>query len=194
MEQNIPLNATDEELKMQEELFSFLRENGITEFTNFPHKRLFTCEDADKECKGLVGAFTKTLLVKDSHKPEYNLFLIITIGTVKLNLKKIKTICGATKHLSFTNAEELYKFLKLTPGAVTPFGLINDKDKKIKILIDKIIYEGNYSYEGKGLANFHPNHNCASTTIKIEDLIKFIELTGHKVDFWFDSRKEDYSP
>jgi len=193
MEQNISLTATEDELKIQEDLFSFFKENGITEFTNFPHKRLFNCEDADNECKGLIGAFTKTLLVKDKHKPEYNLFLIITIGTVKLDLKKLKTICGATKGLSFTSPEELYKFLKLTPGAVTPFGLINDKDKKIKILIDKIIYEGNYSNEGKGLAIFHPNHNCASTTVKIEDLIKFLELTGHKVDYWFDSRKEDYS-
>ena len=63
-------------------------------------------------------------------------------------------------------------YLGLIPGAVTPLGIINDKEHLVTIILDKDL-------QNKTLL-VHPNRNTASIAIKYEDLIKFIQYCGNK--------------
>ena len=65
------------------------------------------------------------------------------------------------------------KLLKLDPGSVTPFGLLNDIDKEVKLFIDE-------DFEG-GVMGVHPNDNTATIWLKSEDLIRLIKEHGNKV-------------
>ncbi|MEM9735545.1 MAG: YbaK/EbsC family protein, partial [Pseudomonadota bacterium] len=67
----------------------------------------------------------------------------------------------------------------LRPGAVTPFGLLNDREARVKIVLDRQMLEAE-------VINAHPLHNEATTGIAPADLLRFLELTGHEailVDF-----------
>ena len=73
--------------------------------------------------------------------------------------------------LSFASEEELEKLLGLHTGAVTPLGIINDADKKVKLILDAEL-------QGKKLL-LHPNANTATISLAFEDLVKIILHTGH---------------
>ena len=88
----------------------------------------------------------------------------------KANIKQIEKIVN-TSHLSFAKETELKSILQLEQGSVTPFGILNDNDNKVMIVIDKDL-------KGKKLL-FHPNVNTKTISISYDDLIKFIEFEKH---------------
>jgi Ala-tRNA(Pro) deacylase len=61
------------------------------------------------------------------------------------------------------------------PGAVTPFGIINDKDRKVKVVLDRDLM-------GFNPVNAHPLVNTMTTALSPQDLVKFLEAEGHKPD------------
>lgn len=72
--------------------------------------------------------------------------------------------------------DELADILGLIPGAVTPFGLLNDAENKVVYYIDVAFQEG------IGLIGIHPNDNTATVWLKAEDLIKIIQDHGNEVN------------
>jgi Ala-tRNA(Pro) deacylase len=67
------------------------------------------------------------------------------------------------------------KYLNLTPGSVTPFGLIKDTDKHVILFIDEEITQSDF-------VSFHPNINTASLIISTDGFFKFIMQTGNKFE------------
>ncbi len=63
----------------------------------------------------------------------------------------------------------------LIPGAVTPFGLLNDDERRVQFFIDK-----EFDMEG-ALIGVHPNDNTATIWLKVSDLLKIIEEHGNRV-------------
>ena len=63
----------------------------------------------------------------------------------------------------------------LIPGAVTPFGLLNDDERRVQFFIDK-----EFDIEGD-LIGVHPNDNTATIWLKVSDLLKIIEEHGNRV-------------
>ena len=57
--------------------------------------------------------------------------------------------------------------MELTPGSVTPFGLMNDRGRRLTVIVDSDLLAA-------GQVNFHPLHNAASTTLRSRDLMTFI--------------------
>lgn len=86
------------------------------------------------------------------------------------DLKSIANLAG-TSRLSFASPETLYDVLRLYPGSVSPFGIINDKDNVVILIIDAEL-------KNKKLL-FHPNINTKTIAIQYDDLIKFVEFTNH---------------
>ena len=80
------------------------------------------------------------------------------------------------KRLTFGNDESLNLLLGLTKGSVTPLGIINDKDNKVKVIIDKELV-------GEVIL-VHPNVNTKTMAISYEDLIKFIEYIGNEYELY----------
>lgn len=135
------------------------------------HKAVYTVEEAQFVSGLIDGVGCKNLFLKDKKK-NYYLFLI---KDEKLaDLKHIKEIVS-TSNISFGSEEELDKYLGLTKGSCTPFGIINDKEHVVTIIIDKDLID-------KRLL-FHPNRNTATISIDYKDLIRFIEHEGNKYIF-----------
>ena len=80
---------------------------------------------------------------------------------------------GASGRFSFGSAEQLREILGVEPGAVTPFGAINDTAQRITMILDAALM-------GHAEINAHPLVNTMTTTLKRDDLLKFLRATGHE--------------
>ena len=86
----------------------------------------------------------------------------------KVNLKDFKKKYN-TRNLTFASPEDLKNILNLTPGSVSPLGLLNDKEHKVIFYIDKELLNDN------GIIGVHPNDNTATIWLKTNDLINIIK-------------------
>ena len=152
------------------DLFEILNDLNI-KFELVNHQAVFTCEEAESVKKLIDGQGCKNLFLK-SAKKEY--FLCILPDNKKADLK-ITAKSNGFSRFSFANEEELYNILKLKKGSVTPFGIINNSEHNVKILIDKEL-------KGKKLL-FHPNINTSTISIDFDDFIKFIEFEKNEYIF-----------
>jgi Ala-tRNA(Pro) deacylase len=87
-------------------------------------------------------------------------------------MKTLHTRIGSGR-LSFGKPELLAALFGLTPGAVTPFGAINDAGRRVTIILDQALMRHE-------MLNFHPLDNTATTTIAGRDLLRFLRHTGHE--------------
>ena len=150
-------------LKTQEELLNVLTEIGIN-YTNHEHPAVYTVEEADKHHEGIEGVHSKNLFFKDRKK---KLVLVVTLSDKPIKIKEVAEKIGH-KGMSFGKPDLLMEVLGVIPGAVTPFAVINDTEKKVKVILDQEMMDHD-------LLNFHPIVNTATTTIASNDLVKFME-------------------
>jgi Ala-tRNA(Pro) deacylase len=78
--------------------------------------------------------------------------------------------------LSFGSPDRLMNHLGLTPGAVSPFGLLNDAAHRVQVVLDADLRRADRLV-------FHPNVNTASVTISFADLQRFLTAQGNPVRF-----------
>ena len=192
-----PLN--EREIENEQKVFSALSSCGLFEPSHSPqihtlyHSRARTCAEADENAKGIKGAFTKTLFVRDHGKPPHY-WLILTVGGGRVNLRDLRKVLGGRRDLRMVGSDVLLRRLKVTSGAVTPLALMNDTDETrepgeepIHLFIDRAFWN-NPEYEK--LLNVHPMHNAASTTMGIDDLVAFCASVGHPVEGYLDFSSE----
>lgn len=161
-------------MKTKTDLFKLFDELGIQHKT-YEHEPLFTVEQADKVAHSIPGTHIKNLFLKDDNG---QLWLLVAESHAKIELKKVSQVLKAPK-LRFAVANLLMHYLGVTPGSVTPFGLINDPDNTVKVVLDHTILEGE-------IINAHPLENNATTAISVEGFMKFLMTTQHKpisIDF-----------
>jgi Ala-tRNA(Pro) deacylase len=138
-------------------------------FTEYKHPAVLTCEEAEKYNKG--GAKIKNLFLRNKKGNKH--FLVIVEASKNIDLKSLGESIGENK-LGFASEERLMQYLNLKTGAVSPFGLINDKNREVIVALDKDLL--NYKK-----LNFHPNVNTATLQISKDDFLKFIEWCGNKL-------------
>ncbi|MBT5016642.1 prolyl-tRNA synthetase associated domain-containing protein [Candidatus Peregrinibacteria bacterium] len=141
----------------------FLEENNI-EYILHKHPAVFTCEEAEKHCGNIPGLPCKNLVLKDGKK---NFFMVILPAVKRLDFKKIAQTVEAKK-VSFASAEALDQLLGLEVGSVSPFGLLNDQGKKVRLFIDEEVVKAK-------IVSFHPNVNTATLELRNKDFFKFLE-------------------
>ncbi len=73
----------------------------------------------------------------------------------------------------------MWDLLRLTPGSVSPFGLLSDKAHRVTVVLEKLITEA----AAEELVNFHPNRNTATLSLQKRDFLKFLEYIGTEVIF-----------
>lgn len=150
-----------------EDLFRRFEAIGI-EVSTVEHPPVFTVEEA-KALRGEIrGCHTKNLFLRNK---KGKMWLLVFSEDREIDLKELAGRLKAGR-LSFGSAERLGQYLGVNPGAVTPFGIINDKAGAVQVAIDRAILE-------KDPLNFHPLDNARTTSIKGEDLLKFLESEGH---------------
>lgn len=141
-------------------------------FTRYDHPAVFTCEESERLCPPMIGAHTKQLLMKAKGKEIY--VLAIVMHDKRVDTKSLAKDFGA-QSFSFVSPEKLKEMLGVTPGSVTPLGLIFDTEKKINVVIDE-------DAASVGTFLFHPLVNTATLGIKREDFEKFLRHTGHEFE------------
>lgn len=158
------------EITKMQDIYQILDDIGI-KYDKREHPAVFTCEQADRYYDESMGGKSKNLLLRNRKGDVH--YLVVLQSDKKLDLKKLETLFGESK-LSFASEERLMKHLGLTPGSVSPFGLINDAEKAVKVVIDNDLW----TYPK---LHFHPNTNTASLVIATEDFKKFLDWCGNRV-------------
>jgi Ala-tRNA(Pro) deacylase len=157
-----------------EELFARLESLGVRTRT-VSHPPVFTVEEAKRLRGELPGGHVKNLFLRNKKGA---MWLIVAEEDRRIDLKALGERLGAGK-VSFGSPERLMQHLGVVPGAVTPFGLINDRESQVQVVIDKALI-------AQDLVNVHPLTNEMTTAIAPRDLLAFIESCGHRpqvVDF-----------
>ncbi|MBE7184139.1 MAG: prolyl-tRNA synthetase associated domain-containing protein [Methylobacterium mesophilicum] len=154
--------------KTRDELFRFLEALGI-ETKTVEHPPLFTVADSQNLRGAIAGAHTKNLFLKDKKD---NFFLLTVEEEAVVDLKSIHHQIGAASRVSFGKPEALMELLGVIPGAVSPFGLVNDEDRRVRFFLDETLAAAE-------TVNCHPLSNEATTAIASADLRRFTEATGH---------------
>lgn len=153
----------------KQEIYGLLKEKSIWhEITE--HGEVYTMEDLSHVELPYPEADAKNLFVRDDKKRNY--YLITVTSDKRVDLKEFKNKYGTAK-LSFASADDLMAIMGLIPGAVTPLGLLNDAQCKVKLFLDS-------AFAG-GLIGVHPNENTATVWLKTEDLINLIRESGNEV-------------
>ncbi len=140
------------------------------------HQAVYTIEDVEKYCRDIPGLACKNLLLRDQKKRRY--FLVVLAAHKRTDLKRFGETVGESK-LTFASQEALMEKLGLEAGAVSPFGLLNDKNNEVEVYIDSDVYHSE-------TVSFHPNRNTATLQLSgemfrnyllaIENPIKVIDL------------------
>ncbi len=148
---------------------TFLASNKI-EYVLHEHPALFTCDDRKKYDLHIPGLDCKNLFLKGKKSKKY--FLVVLPAEKRADLKKIGNIVN--DRFSFGSKEALQEKMKLTPGSVSPFGLINDENNEIDVYMDREVHEAD-------IVNFHPNRNTASLELTKDMFQKFLNLLKHTI-------------
>ncbi|MEX2648862.1 MAG: prolyl-tRNA synthetase associated domain-containing protein [Alphaproteobacteria bacterium] len=153
--------------KTRADLIAYLDRLGIAATTH-DHPAVFTVEEARRHCGHLPGCHCKSLFLKDK---KGGVWLVVARDVARVDLKALARRLGVG-NVSFGKPDLLAEVLEVIPGAVTPFGLINDGERRVRVVLESRMMDS-------ALVNYHPLDNDASTAITPADLIRFIEATGH---------------
>ena len=102
-------------------------------------------------------------------------YLVILNYVKRADLRAIADQIGDGK-LSFASPERLLNELGLTPGSVSPFGLIYDTDHSVKIVMDRDL-------QTASRISFHPNINTATVVVAFADFLRFLDACGNPVQY-----------
>lgn len=148
----------------------YLSREGI-KFRLFTHPPVYTtCGEAGKFYKGIRGVRSKNLFLKDEKSRRF--YLAIIPEDRKLDLKALGASIG--DRLKFGNERELKEILGLSPGSVSPFGLLNDREQRVELLIDKGVWESEF-------VSFHPNVNTETLEVPGEGFRKYVGLLRNRL-------------
>jgi Ala-tRNA(Pro) deacylase len=156
----------------EKRVYTVLEELGIS-YTRHEHPPVYTVEEAEKHWAEIVGAHCKNLFLRNKKGNRH--YLVILEASKVADLKSLNKILGEDR-LSFASDQRLMKFLGLEAGAVSVFGLINDKENHVKVVIDEDLKKAE-------AVNFHPNVNTATVGISFPDFEKFLKWCGNTIRY-----------
>ena len=152
------------------ETYQYLTDHGIA-FEATEHQAVYNMEELDSVELPYPEWDAKNLFVRDDKKRGY--YLITVQGDKRVDLKEFRKVHGL-RSLSFASAEDLMAILGLVPGAVTPLGLLQDKDRRVRLYLDA-------AFSGH-LIGVHPNDNTATVWLQADDLVALLRDHGNEVE------------
>ena len=149
--------------------YDYLDGLGI-EYKRTDHERADNME-ACNEIDAVLGVLIcKNLFLCNRQKT--NFYLLMMPGDKKFKTKELSQQINSAR-LSFASSEDMLKYLDIEPGAVSIMGLMNDKEKVVKLLIDEDVLKDDY-------IGCHPCVCTSSLKIKTDDIVnKFLPAVGH---------------
>ncbi len=149
-----------------------LTELGIS-CERYEHPPVATVDDAREHWAAIDAAHCKNLFVRNPKGDRH--YLIVLLDSKRADLRRIADEIGDGR-LSFGSPERLMKKLGLTPGSVSPFGLINNHEHDVRVVIDKDLQHAER-------LSFHPNINTLTYVITGSDFTRFLQSCGNPVRY-----------
>ena len=151
------------------ELIELLKKENYS-ITVHQHEALFTVQDSKKLRGEIKGAHSKNLFLKNKK----NKFFLLTCEEAdKIDLKKISKALELG-NTSFAREEYLDKYLKIKPGSVSPFALLNDEESQVDFYLEQTLHKSKF-------INFHPLINTFTITIETDRFIEFMIENDKKI-------------
>ena len=154
----------------KQETYQYLKDRNIP-FEITEHRAVYNMEELESIDLPYPEGDAKNLFVRDDKKKNY--YLITVKGDKRVNLKDFRKAHGL-RPLSFASPEDLKKYMDLTPGAVTPLGLLNVEGAPITMYLDA-------EFEGS-IIGIHPNENTATVWLQGDDLVALLRENGCEVE------------
>lgn len=154
----------------KQETYQYLKDHNIP-FEITEHRAVYNMEELDSIDLPYPEGDAKNLFVRDDKKKNY--YLITVKGDKRVNLKDFRKAHGL-RPLSFASPEDLKKYMDLTPGAVTPLGLLNVEGAPITMYLDAEFKDS--------IIGIHPNENTATVWLQGDNLVALLRENGCEVE------------
>ena len=145
---------------------------GIS-YERFEHPPVATVEEAATHWAGIDAAHCKNLFLRNQKGNRH--YLVIIAHTKRADLRAVANQIGDGK-LSFASPERLMTYLGVTPGSVSPAGLINDREHHVRVFLDRDL-------KNAARISFHPNANTATLTVAFSDFERLLADCGNAVRY-----------
>jgi len=160
---------TEGRLPREIRTYDLLDSLGI-QYKRTDHERTDTMEACNEVDTILGVVICKNLFLCNRQKTAF--YLLMMPGGKKFLTKELSAQINSSR-LSFADPEDMLKYLDIEPGSVSIMGLMNDKDRAVKLLIDEDVLKDEY-------LGCHPCVNTSSLKMRTEDVInKFLPAVGH---------------
>ncbi len=156
---------------MKDSLRQWLDDHEI-QYVLHTHSAVYTVPEARVHSGHIPGTHCKNLFLKN--KKSGQLYLVTIPYEKRLDLNQFRKMIGAPK-VRFAELEDLFNILGITPGAVSPMGLINDTNNKVIFIIEEIVWNAEEIC-------CHPNINTETLQIPRQDFQKLIIATGTSLE------------
>ena len=137
------------------------------------HPPVFTVEEAVTHWAGIEATHCKNLFLRNKKGTRH--YLVVAEHTKPVRLDALVQRLGDDR-LSFGSPDRLRRYLGLTPGSVSPFGILNDAQKEVVVVVDADL-------RGAARVGFHPNVNTATVVILEHDFERFLAASGNVVKY-----------
>lgn len=174
-----PTEGNEARSEAETAVYDFLDKVGA-DYRTLTHPAAFTMEECEAVRKSIGAPVFKNLFLTNRQQTDFYLLMIPADKPFKTKYLSSQLGCA---RLSFASAEKMEELLHIHPGAVSPMGLIHDKERKVRLIIDEDLREaGDYAC--------HPCVNTASISMSLATLLdKVIPATGHSYT-WVNLKPE----
>ncbi len=174
-----PTDGNPERTEAETAVYDFLDKTGV-DYTTLTHPAAFTMEECEAVRRDIGAPVFKNLFLTNRQQTDFYLLMIPADKPFKTKYLSSQLGCA---RLSFATPEKMEELLHIHPGAVSPMGLIHDKEHKVRLIIDEDLKD-------VPLYACHPCVNTASIALRLEDLLsKIIPATGHDYT-WVELKPE----
>jgi Ala-tRNA(Pro) deacylase len=153
--------------RQEQEVYAYLDTLEIS-FERHEHPPVVTVEEAERHWAGIDATHCKNLFLRNQKGDRY--YLVIVMHSKRVDLRRIAGQIGDGK-LSFASSERMMTCLGVTPGSVSPFGLINDRHHHVRVFVDRDL-------KSAARLLFHPNVNTVTVTISAVDFERYLAARG----------------
>ena len=163
---------TDTQGRLDKEIrvYDFLDSLGVS-YQRIDHEAAMTMEACEEIDRTLEATICKNLLL--CNRQETQFYLLMLPGDKVFKTKNLSAQIGSSR-LSFAKEEYMEQYLDITPGSLSVLGLMNDKDRMVRLLIDEDVLTGEY-------IGCHPCINTSSLRLRTKDLVeKIIPAMEHE--------------
>ncbi len=152
----------------KQELYALLTSRSIP-YQAFAHAAVHTIEQLQALDIPDHENILKNLFLRDQKKKNY--YLVSIPGHKSANLKELDKKLGSGK-LSFASEEDLFRYLGLRKGQVSPLGVLNDAEKRVVAVFDEAL-------QGRTVG-IHPLDNTATIFMAFSDVVRLVEEHGNR--------------